>query len=445
MPKILVVEDDKFFREAICDVLNKKNYTVQEAPSGKAAREILSVQDFDLVLTDIQMPGLTGLELLEWTLKVKPQIPFVIMTGFSMILETKSAYDLGAKGFISKPFKNSELLEIIEGILGPVHQKKEFQVVTVADEYCKVSIEEFVTRPQLDFDVFVQLSEKKYIKIAHKGDTIPKEKVHHYKEKGVRHLYISKADFGKLVQFNLNVAELIKNRDGITQEKRMKFIKYTGEVLLEKAFVAGIDRRSFNEAQTFLGLTFNALSESDESMDLLDLLNSHSDAIYAHSLGVSIYSVMIARKLNYESNLILFKLSLAGMFHDIGKKEIERTILEKPRHLLSTAERKLVESHVVRSQDILRAVKGVPEDVIQIVYEHHEDPVGQGYPMAKVKKNLHPLSRIVQVANLFMENVLKGPQSPGMTGPAAVEKISRIYMDRVDTEALNALKSLFQE
>ena len=73
---ILVVEDDQYFREAICDVLKKK-YNILEAPNGKVASEILSMSDLDLVLSDIQMPGLTGLELLEWSKKNKP-VPFIL-------------------------------------------------------------------------------------------------------------------------------------------------------------------------------------------------------------------------------------------------------------------------------------------------------------------------------------------------------------------------------
>lgn len=57
MAKILVVEDDEYFREAICSLLKGKKHTLTEAPNGKVAREILSLQDFDLVLSDIQMPG----------------------------------------------------------------------------------------------------------------------------------------------------------------------------------------------------------------------------------------------------------------------------------------------------------------------------------------------------------------------------------------------------
>jgi len=443
MPKILIVEDDDFFREAISDLLKKKKFEVHEAPNGKAAREIMMVLDFDLVLTDIQMPGLSGVELLEWSQKNKPT-PFVVMTGFSMLLETQSAYDLGAKEFISKPFKNTDLLTAIDRVLGPKEQKG-FEVQEVKVEYCKVSIDEFVARPHVDFDVFVKLSDSKYIKLAHKGEQISKERVTHYREKGVQYLYIHKEDFGTLVDFNLGLAELIKDRSDVSQQKKMNFMKYTGEVILEKAFVDGIDKQSMTEAQSFINLTINTLTESKEPFDLLNMLNNHADHIYAHSLGVAMYSVMIARKMGIESNQAYFKLSTAAIFHDIGKKEIDREILDKPRHLLTTAERRQIESHATRSQEILMAIRGVPEDVVQIVYEHHEDCAGQGYPQAKTKKDLHPMSRILQLANLFMELALKGPHHPGMPGANAMAYIERVYGDRVDKECMKALKLLFAD
>jgi len=439
MPKILVVEDDSYFREAICEFLKGKGYSVLQAPNGRIAKEVISVQNLDIVLSDIQMPMLSGTELLEWAMKNKP-LPFIIMTGFSMLLETKSAFELGAKEFLAKPFKNEELIAAIERIIAP---KKEFEIVSAHEQYCKVSIGEFVARPKVDFDVYVQLGSDKYIKIVRKGEEIQKERVEHYKEKGLKYLYIAKEDFGKLVDFNMNVAKLIKDRGDVSQEKKLNFMKYTGEVILERAFIDGVDKGSFLEAQTFLKLTINTIVDTKEQFDLLDMLNSHSDFIYAHSIGVAMFSILIGRKLGHESNLVFFKLSTAAMFHDIGKKEIDREILEKPRHLLSTKERKLIESHVVRGQEIMSAIKGMSEEITQIVYEHHEDSAGQGYPLCKRGRDLHPLSKIIQTANLFVEHALKGPTSEGMAGVDAIKYLERIYLDRLDTASMAALKSLF--
>jgi putative nucleotidyltransferase with HDIG domain len=443
MPKILIVEDDDYFRAAICDLLKSKNYNVLEAPNGKIAKDIISAaSDIDIILTDIQMPGLTGIELLEWA-KNEHHIPFIVMTGFSTLLETQSAYDLGAKEFIAKPFKGPELIALIEKTLGI--EKKEYELLTpqVKEEYCKVSLDEFISKPRMDFDVYIQLGTDKYIKITNKAQAVQKERIEYYRAKGVRFLYIRREDFPKLVEFNLNIATIIKDRGEVSKEKKLKFLRFTGEAIMEKSFIDGLDRTSFNEAQSLLNLTVGMVSESNEHVDLLTMLNTHSDFIYAHSMGAAMYCTMIAKKMGFEANSVFYKLSMAAMFHDIGKKEIDRAILDKPRHLLSGEERKLVESHVTRSQEILMGIKGIPEDIIQIAYEHHEDCAGQGYPNAKIKKDLHPLSRILQISNLFLDIALKGPNNEGASAKDAIGQLERIYLSRVDADCLKALKTLF--
>lgn len=444
--KILIVEDDTFFREALFDVL-KKQYTILQAPNGKSAKEILTMESVDLVLSDIQMPSFTGLELLEWS-KNNCSAPFVMMTGFTMAFETKTAYELGAKGFLTKPFRNSELTSVMESILGPARrpeaEEKRISALSVKKDYCKVSIDEFVAKTKIDFDVYIKLSDEKIIKLAHKGQQIPREKLTQYKEKGLKYLYILKEDFSKLVDFNLGLAKIMKGRPEISDQKKINFLKYTSEILLERIFIDGLNKKSMIEAKSFLDLTMTTVSESSENLDLLTMLSAHSDHIYAHSLGVSMYAVMIARQLGITSNVTLFKLSLAGLFHDIGKKEIDREVLEKPRHLVSKEERSLIETHVVRGQEILNTLQSIHEDVVQIVFEHHEDQQGLGFPMRKQKFELHPLSKILQCANVFIDNSLAGPNSPQKTGPIAIAHIEKVFGARIDPECMNALKELFK-
>lgn len=435
---ILIVEDDIFFREAICDVLKKK-YNVLEAPNGKVAAEVLSLSDIDLVLSDIQMPGLTGLELLEWSKKNKP-VPFVIMTGFSMVLETQTAFELGATGFIAKPFKNAELLSVVDGILSPA-------VVSANSppplklEFCKVGIDEFVARPKIEFDVYIKLSETRSVKLANKGEELPKDRVKQYKEKGIKHLHILREDFHKLVDFNINLTKMIKDRSDISQEKKLNFMKYTGEVMMEKVFVIGVDKQCFIDAQTFLNISMDVIADSEEHLTLLGLLNSHSDHVYAHSLGVALFSVMVGKKLFFESNSVLFKLMTAGLYHDIGKKEIDRAILDKPRSMLTRDERKAFETHVIRGQEILMKINGISEDVAHLVFEHHEDVAGQGYPFNKKRNELHPLSKILQAVNIFMELTLSN-EGNAMTGLNAITYMEKVYDQRIDPEVLGAIKSL---
>ena len=116
-----------------------------------------------------------------------------------------------AAGFITKPFRNAELMQVIESILEFNEPNKTAQVGAKL-EFCKVSIEEFVARARIDFDVYIKLSETKTIKLANKGEIIPKDRVKQYKDKGIRHLHILKEDFSKLVDFNINVTKIIKDR-----------------------------------------------------------------------------------------------------------------------------------------------------------------------------------------------------------------------------------------
>jgi len=439
--KVLIVEDDDHFREALVSYLQMRGYVVVAAPNGKVGRDILGIQEFDLVISDIQMPFLDGIELLKW-MKGKHDIPFILMTGFSNLLETQTAYELGANEFLAKPFKNAELIRAIESLLFPKASDQPTDLSHL--EFCKVSIDEFVARPRIDFDVYVRLGEKRMIKIGHAGDEIPTERIQVYKEKGLKYLYITKEDFAKLVDFNMELTRVVLNNKSVAPEKKLNFIKYTGEVILEKAFVAGVNQELFGDAKDMLVATVNVLGDQQENVDLLDALNNHSDWVYAHSVATAMFSMMISRKMGHSASQVFFKLGMAGMFHEIGYKEIPKEILEKPRPLLTQAERAMLETHVSRGRDILTYVKGVPNDVVDIVFQHHEDLLGQGYPRGLHKNHIHPLAKIFQVADIFTDLALRGPQYTGMTGPDAVSKVATYYGDKLDPEAVQALKSIFK-
>jgi putative nucleotidyltransferase with HDIG domain len=439
MANILIVEDDEFFRPALRGILESQGHKVTEAENGKIAREIIqATAHFDVILSDIQMPFLTGVELLEWVKTNKP-CPFILMTGFALVMETAKAHDLGADDFLAKPFNQKELLEAI---------KKQVQVETPPQvpetpvEYCKVSLDEFVSSSKLMFDVFVQLGNK-HIKIGHRGDDIPRERINHYKEKGLKFLYVLKEDFKQLVEFNLQVMKVVKSSTNLSREKKLGFLKYTGEIILETAYMNGVDKDSFDDAKEFLTAAMDVLTDQEEVLGLLDILNSHANYLYAHSLCVSTYSVMIAKKLGWTTASTLFKVSICGLFHDIGKKEIPREILDKPRALLSLKERSLIETHPGRGSEILMSMPAVPSEAAQVAFEHHEDSLGSGYPRRISKREMHPFTHVIRVANIFAEHVLTNATRPGMAPAAAIQHMQTHFAALMDPPAFKALCTLF--
>lgn len=444
MAKILIAEDDEFLRDILQEYLTSKGNNVTTVPNGKVARDVVLNGGFELIISDIQMPFLNGVEFLQW-LRPQSQTPFILMTGFTNLLETQKAADLGAQGFLSKPFSNKDLLKLINEVLQPLNGPTTSEETEKIDaDFCKVPIEEFVAQPKIEFDIYVKLQSARYLKIAHQGEILDVARLNHYKEKGVCHLHIKVSDFDKLVKFNMQVSQLIQSSDKISREKKVRFARYSAEVLLERCYVADMNKEAFGEAQNFVQKSLGVITENQNMMDLLGLLNDHSDHLYAHCLAVSAYSVMIAKNMNYVSSQVAFKLAMAGLFHDIGKKEISREVLYKPRPLLSAAERAKIESHVSRGREILEAIPGIPDDVLRIVYEHHEDEVGHGYPNGSSKLKLHPLSLIVQVADQFVTRALKSPNSAGLPAGAAVAQMEKFEAERLNKMAFVSLKNLVQ-
>lgn len=442
MKNILLVEDDDLFRAALKNILSKK-YQVFEAQNGKMARDLLTMSEVHLILSDIQMPHFTGFDLLEWTNKYKPT-PLILMTGFSHILEKQKAQELGAADFLIKPFKEQELHEKIFKILGE-EKKREQELISrgavdLDKRFCKLPIEDFIVDRETEYEIFIRMSASKYIKIVHKGDKISVDKIKAFKEKGVTHLFIRQEDFSKLVGFTVLVSKAVSSSGQVDKEKKMRFMKYTGEMIMQQAYVSGTDEALFRNAKDFLTTSMDVLTEDEETFTLLSLLSNHTDYLYAHSLGVSMFSVMIAKQLGWQSPQALFKLSFAGLFHDIGKKEIPAEVLQKPRSTLTQQERSLLETHTTRGLEILQSLKTAPTEVIQTAYEHHEDILGQGFPQGIGKHKIHPFSLIVSVANIFCEYTLPGPQNPSpRSASEAIQAMRTFKLASIDAQAFEAL------
>ena len=208
--------------------------------------------------------------------------------------------------------------------------------------------------------------------------------------------------------------------------------------------LGGVDEEGFQAAKTVVESTTSLLTEPDEMMNLLTLLNSHADHLYAHSLGVSLYSVMIAKEVQWTSPANLYKVAMGGLLHDIGKKEIDRDILLKQRKDLSVEEVKLYESHPVRGMTILSQVATIPSDVLQVVMQHHENCLGLGFPMNVSKNHIHPMARLVSVANEFCKSVLKGPDTLNLSPADAIQRMVSLQQGKFDQTFLAALACIFE-
>ncbi|MBM9529352.1 sigma-54-dependent Fis family transcriptional regulator [Desulfoprunum benzoelyticum] len=111
---ILVVDDERSMRDFLKILLQKEGYAVTTAPNGENALDCLHDQEFGLVITDIRMPGMGGLELLEAVKDHNPELPVIMITAFASPDDAVVAMKNGAFDYISKPFNVDEIKSVIE-------------------------------------------------------------------------------------------------------------------------------------------------------------------------------------------------------------------------------------------------------------------------------------------------------------------------------------------
>jgi DNA-binding response OmpR family regulator len=114
--RILVVEDDEDMGENLQRILTLAGYQVHLARDGAEAITVLQTQPFHLVLTDLLMPRMGGLELLGEIRRLGPSLPVVFLTALGSRAAFTKAMDLGAVGFVTKPFQAESLLALIREV-----------------------------------------------------------------------------------------------------------------------------------------------------------------------------------------------------------------------------------------------------------------------------------------------------------------------------------------
>ncbi len=110
MPPLLIVDDEDLIRRMLGRMLRRKGYDVTLAGSAKEAREALKAQTFELVLSDVNMPGESGLDLVHFITETYPDTAAVMVTGVDDPKIANTALEVGAYGYIIKPFETNEVL-----------------------------------------------------------------------------------------------------------------------------------------------------------------------------------------------------------------------------------------------------------------------------------------------------------------------------------------------
>jgi len=134
MANLLIVDDEQGMRQLLTLVFARAGHQVRTAENGRRALELLREQSSDLIVSDVKMPDMSGIELLRAVRGLLPDVAVVLMTAFATVETAREAFKLGADDFIQKPFDVDELKLIVERALEKLALRKENESLRVENE-----------------------------------------------------------------------------------------------------------------------------------------------------------------------------------------------------------------------------------------------------------------------------------------------------------------------
>ena len=127
--RILIVDDEESMRRFLSILLEKEGYQVSLASSGEEALQQLKERSFGLLITDLKMPGMNGVELLEHVTTSDPTLPVVILTAFASDASAVEAMEKGAYQYLEKKAKNDEIVLVVKNALSMRRIQSENQLL----------------------------------------------------------------------------------------------------------------------------------------------------------------------------------------------------------------------------------------------------------------------------------------------------------------------------
>ena len=441
---ILVVDDDVEIVELLVELLQGLGYRVECAVNGAEALTMLAAKEYDLVLTDINMPVMGGMELIR-QVKAREKSPVIIViTAYASVQTAVDAIKFGVYDYITKPFN----LEIVGNAVERALEKqflqreninlKEMMALYQAsesissqsglDEVVKVLFESAASITKADFMALylddVNKGEEGDFRLSRRqlfrrmppteryllsclpkrlSSVVAQEYFTRYSSKlfsGNDSLFPAiSANSSKPIHFNSMLAFSLKAHNRLVGV--LVLVSFTPAVVfsdkLRRSFYMLVSKAAAAIENTYLydNLQRQYIETVESFAYALEAKDSYT---HGHSRQVSLYACLIARELGF-SNDELGALQQAAILHDIGKIGISDTILNFPREL-TESEFFEVREHPRKGRNILAPISSLA-GVTEVVYHHHEHWDGNGYPEGLVGREIPLMARIIGVADAF--------------------------------------------
>jgi putative nucleotidyltransferase with HDIG domain len=496
--QVMVVDDHQGVCEMVATLVENLGHQPHLATDGETAIEMLGVGGFDLLVTDLKLPDMDGLEILRRSKEAAPLVPVILLTGYPTVDAAIQAIKAGASDFLTKPFRMEQLEWAICRALEERRLVEENQ--RLAAEANKVAviqrlntklnqkvrellnlnrISEAINAAEENSDLFekvvdlaTELTGAQRVSLmlmAPDGETLTIRAA-----RGMNQLVIREAKVGlgsgiagqvALSKTPLHVvrsAPMPQGLDTRSVYQSPSFIcvplMISGEVLgvlniAEKPGAGDFTAEDFSLAEALaqkaaINIENNALYESiygnlvDTLTSLVSTLEAKDPYTKEHSKRVTHVAVALGRRLGLPE-LDIESIQFAGILHDIGKIGVRDSILLKPGRL-TVAEFEVIKMHPVIGETIVEPL-GLIQSERHIIRHHHERLDGSGYPDGLEGEDIPLLARIVAVADAFDAMTTTRIYRPAMGLTYALSEFERLRGIHYDSGIVDALHQILDE
>ena len=429
-PRVLVVDDEATIREMLAEFLELEGYAVSTAADGMSALDALDGGIFDLVLTDMKMPRMGGITLLENMKKHAPSTIAVIMTGFGTVETAIDAMKRGAYDYILKPFKLEEVLHVVSRAIEKRRIETENIRLRQALSLYKVSeaINASLSLDQvMDTVVTTCMSELGADMVTTwlsdgEGDIVERHRRLSDRPPGAGeigevdpHAVSATLDSGELLLVHGDaalrfftrgasaplssftavpltvknrplgfIAAALKSPAPRLEEGQRKLLS----IIASRTAASIENARLYGDLQATFQQTIEGLANAIDKMDRYTA---------GHSQRVASYAMHLGRRLGLDDREIEV-VRQSALMHDIGKIGCVLN-LNKPGKLTDD-EYEVFKKHPGFGKDILSPIKFL-HPLIPGVHLHHERFDGRGYPLGLKGTTIPIIARLISVADTY--------------------------------------------
>ena len=472
VPRILVVDDEESIREILADFLAMEGFWVRTAADGAEALTELSRSRFDLILSDLKMPNMGGLELLELSSRHAPNTITIIMTGFGTVETAIQAMKKGAYDYIMKPFKMEEVLHTVRRGLEKrklmaenLRLKETLTLYKVSEAIAaSLSLEEVINTVtdaalhEVGADMVIVLLDDgegnffercrsvgpRFLKGEVAGYSSPKclgtldtDKLSsHFDEEGrLRAERESALEFFSEIPDGPDLLSLAVTRLSMTG-RTLGFLaacSFVGgreldeghrkllNLVSDRAAAAIENARLYEDLKASVAQTISGLASAIDKMDRYTA---------GHSSRVSAYAQILAIKLGLPEEQVEI-VRQAALMHDVGKIGCVMN-LNKPG-ILTEQEYEIFKKHPQYGKDILDPIEFLAP-IVPGVHLHHERWDGMGYPLGLKAQEIPLIARIISVADVYDAMTSNRAYRRALPHEATIAEIDRCSGSQFDPD-----------